>query len=99
MQIDNFKICSKSVAVRRLRGPDKWDFGTVMHRLGLVSYIVDINGYPSHVHVGHLICAPENGDVQINRLLPDPLEEAPVTMTTTNRYIPPDTERDVLNHK
>ena len=48
-----------TVAVRQFRGPQKWISGTVMQRLGPTSYMVHAGGRIIHVHIDHLISAPQ----------------------------------------
>ena len=52
----------ETVAVRQFRGPDKWKRGVVVQRLGPTSYIVQVANRTLHVHVDHLIPAPEEED-------------------------------------
>ena len=52
----------ETVAVRQFRGPDKWKRGVVVQRLGPTSYIVQVANRTLHVHVDHLIPAPEDED-------------------------------------
>ena len=51
-----------NVAVRQFRGPAKWAFGVVVQRNGPLTYMVKINNKTCHVHVDHVIPAPEIDD-------------------------------------
>ena len=41
--------------VRNFRGSQKWKPGTIMQRLGPISYMVKVQDSMRHVHVDHLI--------------------------------------------
>jgi len=57
-----------SVMVRNFRGSHKWKRGTILQRLGPVSYMVKVQDSTRHVHVDHLLRGsdkPLNKPVQI----------------------------------
>ena len=64
------------VAVRQFRGPEKWALGIIVQRLGPVAYMVKMAHTTCHVHVDHLIPAPE-GDPPEGMESPMPASEAP----------------------
>jgi hypothetical protein len=78
-------IPGQSVAIRRFRGPNKWVQGTVMQRLGPVSYIVDIDGYPNHVHIDHMIRAPD----AVDSTTVEPVTEQTVDARTLEQIVTP----------
>ena len=62
------------VAVRQFRGQAKWAMGTIIQCLGPVGYMVQLAHKACHVHVDHLIPAPEDSDpvdkTQVTAALP-----------------------------
>ena len=67
----------ETVAVRRFWGPDRWQRGVVVQRLGPTTYTVQVANRTLHVHVDHLIPAPEENNTQVTAAHPSLVPDRP----------------------
>lgn len=65
------------VAVRQFRGPEKWALGIVVQRLSPVGYMIRMAHETCHVHVDHLIPAPDKAELPDNTRVAVALPELP----------------------